>query len=952
MALQEELAPFTWMSCDGLDDQQRIQIKEKALRLGIRQCGKLISEFESCPFRDKEPSHELHSNALGSGTINRWIEKYRDLIRRHQTLQIPIGVAGPTGSGKTSVLNALLNFRELLPTDNAAAATAVPCKVAYNDDDKPGHRFRASVSFRPLAQLTGQLDQFFKDLASKNHADTDYDYLEDDDYDAIRRLDSAMKPTLELIRTVFGIEEHDIKSMDTDKILALNTGVQEVLGTTKSIHSDKLDSFSDMIRPYINSSSAKHSGDGPEFPAWPLIDEVEIYVKSDILLNGVVLVDLPGLADSVESRAAVAEQYFPKLAATLIVSPASRAADNSTSKKLISSHQELRMKLDGKFHKRAYCVVLTQIDQIDRESDFKKKWAKSNKELQSLLMQEKELKDQKKAKSTEKSDTAKKLLKLYAEAKGSRKRLKKSQKSDNMCAEAKAQRKTIARLGRELHRLEEQIRKARGNVTFLCIKERNRFLAERIQQDFRKCQAKISSKGHADLEETYDGKITVCPTSSKAYWSCSEPEGAKEGFPTSSYSGIPKLREWIKSSTIQEREAHADRLLHELHSLYNVIQTWSKEEWSQNSLNIDRARVEKEVLPSIYEQVKKRLNNYWADLGKSVHEKNPLRDNRQSLENCAKRCKDIVRDWSYKNPSSKENQHWLTYQANIQRNGGKFVSKSGEEFIEYYWMEQLSDIIMETIVKDWNQALNHDIPKLKEPAAEEVDVIWGDFDQKLRIEVEQALPDHMQSLDDTIPKIDIIKQQIKDKVEDALISVSKDASHTHPNMVMKIQERWKPTFENALEDKGRGSYNRRKKKIWDFASKSSEDICSMTFTSLRGQLNENFSQFSNKLYKISDWAIQEVEDQINPLMDSIAWPEVEVEDTLEEKLELQERVRGVLTEWDHKWKAPILAHGLDIRNEGVDIPNEYDETSVNAGNIDLEPEDMEESLDDSAEEDI
>lgn len=148
-------------------------------------------------------------------------------------------------------------------------------------------------------------------------------------------------------------------------------------------------------------------------------------MKSDILLNGVVLVDLPGLADSVESRAAVAERYFPKLAATLIVAPASRAADDPTSVNLISSHQELRMKLDGKFHKRAYCVVLSQIDQIDRESDFKKKWTKSSKELQSLLTQEKDLKDQRKVKSTEKSDASKKLSKFITEEKAALKKMKK-----------------------------------------------------------------------------------------------------------------------------------------------------------------------------------------------------------------------------------------------------------------------------------------------------------------------------------------------------------------------------------------------------------------------------------------------------------------------------------------------------------------------------------------------
>ncbi|XDG06401.1 hypothetical protein ABKA04_006016 [Annulohypoxylon sp. FPYF3050] len=899
MAPSRESTSFTWDSCDDLDDRRRIKIKEEALQLGIEQCKQLISRFETSFFTDKESNHELYSNVLGHKIIQGWIDSCKDLIKRHDALQVPVGVAGPTGSGKTSALNALLDYRELLPTDNAAAATAVPCKVAYNDDKRPSYRFRALVTFREHSNLVRQLDQFFEDLGSKSqllNKDSDSDNLENDDYDALRVLDSAMKPALELIRTIFGLEENELKSLNTEKLLGLNEGVRAILGTTKSLHSSKVDVFSDMIRPYMNSSSADHGGDGSEFPAWPLIDEVEIYVKSDILLNGVVLVDLPGLADSVESRAAVAERYFPKLAATLIVAPASRAADDPTSVNLISSHQELRMKLDGKFHKRAYCVVLSQIDQIDRESDFKKKWTKSSKELQSLLTQEKDLKDQRKVKSTEKSEASKKLSKLITEEKAALKKMKKLSTPANGVnkgeislrgvkgahTKAKARRveakETNVKLQDELHRLDEKVRKVKGNITFLCVKERNRFLAERIQQDFERRQSRISSNGHDDLEKTYDGKIS-------------------------------------------DREAHADSLLHELQSLYYVIQTWSKDEWSQSPLSIDRAWVETEVMPSIYEQMKERLNKYWVDLDKSVQKKNPLRDNTQHLEKCVNRCKDAVKGWSYKDGSSNVKQHWLTYQASIIRNGGKFVSKSGETRIEYYWMEQLSDVLMETVVEDWNLSLNHDIPKLGNSAIKIVENIWNDFSKRLRIGIEQALPELTKYLDAVLPKFDIIKDRIKDQVQQALSSIPRDASHIHPNMLESIQKKWGPTFGKARQEKGTGSYDRRKKHISDFASKSSEKMCIVAFASLRDRLSQTFSTFPKKLDKISISVVKEVEAHINALLDNIARPEVKAEDALERKAALQKYVRSVLIKWDLEWRVPVAVHD----EKDIEIPDEYHE---------------------------
>lgn len=685
-------------------------------------------------------------------------------------------------------------------------------------------------------------------------------------------------------------------------------------------------------------------------------------MKSDILLNGVVLVDLPGLADSVESRAAVAERYFPKLAATLIVAPASRAADDPTSVNLISSHQELRMKLDGKFHKRAYCVVLSQIDQIDRESDFKKKWTKSSKELQSLLTQEKDLKDQRKVKSTEKSDASKKLSKFITEEKAALKKMKKLSTPANGAnkgeislrgvkgahTKAKARRVeakiTNVKLQDELHRLDEKLQKVKGNITFLCVKERNRFLAERIPQDFEKRQSRISSNGHDDLEKTYDGKISVCPASSKAYWGCSQLEDPKEGFPTPLYSGIPKLRDWIRCSTIQDRETHADNLLHELQSLYYVIQTWSKDEWSQSPLSIDRAWVEMEVMPSIYEQMKERLNKYWVDLDKSVQKKNPLRDNTQHLEKCVNRCKDAVKGWSYKDGSSNVKQHWLTYQANIIRNGGKFVSKSGETRIEYYWMEQLSDVLMETVVEDWNRSLNHDIPKLGNSAIKIVENIWNDFSKRLRIGIEQALPELTKYLDAVLPKFDIIKDRIKDQVQQALSSIPRDASHIHPNMLESIQKKWEPTFGKARQEKGTGSYERRKKHISDFASKSSEKMCIVAFASLRDRLSQTFSTFPKKLDKISISVVKEVEAHINALLDNIARPEVKAEDALERKAALQKYVRSVLIKWDLEWRVPVAVHD----DKDIEIPDEYHEIDVSGDEMDLDSEDSSMSQDDDA----
>ncbi|KXX82154.1 Nuclear GTPase SLIP-GC [Madurella mycetomatis] len=69
---------------------------------------------------------------------------------------------------------------------------------------------------------------------------------------------------------------------------------------------------------------------------WPLINHVDIYLKADIVKGGIVLVDVPGLLDIVESRAAVARKHYQNLSVTAIVTPCVRAADERTAVNLMT----------------------------------------------------------------------------------------------------------------------------------------------------------------------------------------------------------------------------------------------------------------------------------------------------------------------------------------------------------------------------------------------------------------------------------------------------------------------------------------------------------------------------------------------------------------------------------------------------------------------------------------
>lgn len=66
-----------------------------------------------------------------------------NIENQNDGFRVSIGFVGATGAGKTSVIDTLLGFRDLLPSSNQAAATAVPCVIAYDNNLDPSQAFES-----------------------------------------------------------------------------------------------------------------------------------------------------------------------------------------------------------------------------------------------------------------------------------------------------------------------------------------------------------------------------------------------------------------------------------------------------------------------------------------------------------------------------------------------------------------------------------------------------------------------------------------------------------------------------------------------------------------------------------------------------------------------------------------------------------------------------------------
>ena len=238
------------------------------------------------------------------------------LPKSHEVL---VGVRGVTGSGKSTLINALLRMKDLLPTNSSQACTAVPVEVAYNYVDDDRGPFLAEVQFATRDEWKEELDDLFRDVGvyflSKNDPEMDEDPdLKDRITDALCKL-KYVYPYLKSI--------HDLRDKSTAELLD-DKNVKGVLNSNRKIRKSTQSQFSAAIMMYI----ATQESDRKKFAHWPLITRVKLFVKAEILKSGLVLVDLPGGMDSNTARRTVAERYQKRLAVTCVVADVRRGRDD------------------------------------------------------------------------------------------------------------------------------------------------------------------------------------------------------------------------------------------------------------------------------------------------------------------------------------------------------------------------------------------------------------------------------------------------------------------------------------------------------------------------------------------------------------------------------------------------------------------------------------------------
>lgn len=504
-------------------------------------------------------------------------------------------MVGETGFGKSSLLNALLDCK-ISPTSQSEACTAAVCTFSWNSNNSPAKAFRANINYKTRASVQADVNNLIEELEELEARVADQDGVGDPEF--ISRQSQAVKE-LKLLKTWSGLSGADIRELRASEIIQqsnlpfLNHQDEDHRGL-EVIEAKSARLFQLAIKPYIDSTSRNS--------LWPLVESVDIFLKADVLLHGIKLVDLPGTMDSLDSRSGVAKEYLWKLDLRMIVSQACRAADSkSAADSSLLGLDALEMELDGKCRAGCLIFVVTKVDDID-VSDAEQDWPEDKDvqdsvkdisaqvvrlvDIEEEIQQLEEVLDENPPIPKEEEDSGDE---EEGEGEGDGDNGPEDSADETICGRE---------VSRKLKNLEKERAKHQSELERLlslqkghCIKARNIASVHAITERFREETASFGNGNgngngnpNPNPRENQRGNVRVHPTSSMAYHQLKS-KALMAGFSDLDSTGIPGLRRGLVLSSLPYREQAATSDIRHQRVLFDALDGWTLDEKSMQ-LNI------------------------------------------------------------------------------------------------------------------------------------------------------------------------------------------------------------------------------------------------------------------------------------------------------------------------------------------------------------------------------
>lgn len=272
-----------------------------------------------------------------------WEAALLDICRRaNERPEVAISFIGGVGSGKSTLINALLGV-SILPVSLNRACTSAVCEVSYSDSGYSAEvRFISRAAWEREAQM---LLKAYRQAIDSSPIDSS---------DGSAEIARSVTDKLRVVYAQSSGEAFDPTVLEEpDEIReALDRGVKE--WTCSDI-----DQFAEQIAKFLDS----------QHRYWPIVETVSIRGRFEALRDGVKLIDLPGLNDPNEAREAVTKQHLKTCRFVWLLFNIKRAVTRECFEVLRSTEFRRQIVMDGRAD--SLTLVATATDDLSRAQAVK-----------------------------------------------------------------------------------------------------------------------------------------------------------------------------------------------------------------------------------------------------------------------------------------------------------------------------------------------------------------------------------------------------------------------------------------------------------------------------------------------------------------------------------------------------------------------------------------------------
>ncbi|XP_006864494.1 PREDICTED: nuclear GTPase SLIP-GC [Chrysochloris asiatica] len=283
-------------------------------------------------------------DSIPSG-IKYLINRLLALIEKPSLDPIYIGLFGSTGAGKSSLINAIIQQAMFLPVSGEGVCTSCIVQVSSGCCDQ----YEAKIHFLSDQEWKEELKNLTKLLHRTEELGSEEDAWDRDD---------AVEEALWKLQMIYG---NGAESKNYEELLKAKPKGKIPTSKIITLKAEKAEELSVKLDPYIRAQRKGYNAESAGPQIWPLIKCVEVILpKSEVIPEGVVLVDIPGTGDFNSKRDEMWKKTIDKCSVIWVISDIERVSGGRAHEYLLNE--------SIKASQRGFCkdiaLVVTKTDKL------------------------------------------------------------------------------------------------------------------------------------------------------------------------------------------------------------------------------------------------------------------------------------------------------------------------------------------------------------------------------------------------------------------------------------------------------------------------------------------------------------------------------------------------------------------------------------------------------------